>query len=200
MIAPSIIKDTLSKADTINEAVVKILAALGEDISRPGLQDTPKRVADSFLDLTNGYGMSLSDVVGNAIFPCQAEGMVIQTGIEFFSLCEHHLLPFFGEVHVAYLPNQHIIGLSKIGRIIDLFAKRLQVQENLTYQIAHAIDSLLKPKGVAVQICASHFCMMMRGVKKQGAQTITTEFSGTFARDTAHKADFIAAIRNKSQF
>lgn len=179
----------------IGDAISQVLLSLGEDISRPGLLDTPKRVAKSLLDLTSGQAISPTDIVGDAIFPCESEGMILQKGVEFFSLCEHHLLPFFGQVHLAYVPNQKIIGLSKIGRIIDIFAKRLQVQENLTHQIASAIDYLLKPKGVAVFVEANHFCMMMRGVKKQGGVTITTEYAGEFKTDHVLRADFLRAIK-----
>jgi GTP cyclohydrolase IA len=179
----------------MSESVSSILSALGEDVMREGLKETPKRVAKSFLDLTAGYQFSVSDVVGDAIFPCQGEGMILQNGIEFFSLCEHHLLPFFGEVKVAYLPDRRIIGLSKIGRIIDIFAKRLQVQEHLNHQIADALDKILSPKGLAVVIEAKHFCMMMRGVKKQVANTLTSEFRGVFKTDPILRSDFLQTIK-----
>jgi GTP cyclohydrolase I len=184
------------KQTKINKAISEILSALGEDISRPGLVDTPKRVAKSLIDLTCGQHMSPSDIVNNAIFPYKGDGMVLQKGIEFFSLCEHHLLPFFGKVYLAYMPNKNIIGLSKIGRIIDIFAKRLQVQENLTHQIASAIDNLLAPKGTAVLVEASHFCMMMRGVKKQGGSTMTSAFTGVFESNHVLRSDFLHAIKN----
>lgn len=181
--------------DAISGAIAKAITALGEDIARPGLVDTPKRVAESLLELTSGMTVSASDIVGNAIFPCDSDGMILQKGIEFSSLCEHHLLPFFGKVHVAYMPDKRIIGLSKVGRIIDVFAKRLQVQENLTHQIAHAIDNLLKPKGVAILIEAKHFCMMMRGVKKQGAHTKTCEYTGAFLTNAELRSDFLRSIK-----
>jgi GTP cyclohydrolase I len=193
------IQDTVGKninrEEIIARAISTVLSALGEDTSRSGLEDTPKRVATSLLDLTSGQGISPSDIVGDAIFPCDSQGMVLQKNIEFYSLCEHHLLPFFGRVHLAYLPNKRIIGLSKIGRIIDLFAKRLQVQENLTHQIATAIDNLLTPMGVAIMIEAHHFCMMMRGVNKQGASTTTSEFTGIFRNDHILRADFLHALK-----
>lgn len=179
----------------ISNSVFKILQALKEDVLRPGLKDTPERVAKSLTYLTNGQHLTAADVVGDAIFPCQSQGMVLQKDVEFYSLCEHHLLPFFGKVHLAYLPDQRIIGLSKIGRIIDIFAHRLQVQENLTHQVANAIDQLLKPRGVAVIIEAQHFCMMMRGVKKQGNLTHTSEYTGVFASDHLLKTDFLQAIK-----
>lgn len=179
----------------ISNSVFNILGALKEDPTRPGLKDTPERVAKSLTYLTNGQHLTASDVVGDAIFPCQAQGMILQKDVEFYSLCEHHLLPFFGKVHLAYLPDQKIIGLSKIGRIIDVFAHRLQVQENLTHQVASAIDQLLKPKGVAVIIEAQHFCMLMRGVKKQGNLTQTSEYTGVFLKDHLLKTDFLQAIK-----
>jgi GTP cyclohydrolase IA len=179
----------------ISNAMAQIIAALGENSDRPGIKDTPLRVAKSLLYLTDGYNLHPSDIVGNAVFPCESEGMIVQKDIEFFSLCEHHLLPFFGRAHVAYLPDKKIIGLSKVGRIIDIFAKRLQVQEHLTHQIAHSIHDLLKPKGVAVMIEAQHFCMMMRGVQKQGALTITSEYLGEFKNDQAVKSDFLKNIQ-----
>lgn len=187
-------KDTQSDL-IIKQSVHDILKALGEDTDRPGLKDTPERVVGSLTFLCEGYQKEPKDVVGDAIFPCESEGIVIQKGIEFFSLCEHHMLPFFGQVHVAYLPNKQIIGLSKIGRLIDMFARRLQVQEHLTHQIAQAIDDLLNPKGVGVIIEAQHFCMMMRGVKKQGAFTITSEYRGELANNQLCKSDFLEHIR-----
>ena len=181
----------------ISNAVAQIIEALGEDQDRPGLKDTPLRVAKSLLYLTDGQNMHPTDIVGDAIFPGESEGMILQKGIEFYSLCEHHLLPFFGQVHVAYLPNNKIIGLSKVGRIIDMFAKRLQVQEHLTHQIAYSIQDLLKPKGVAVIIEAQHFCMMMRGVQKQGALTMTSEYLGAFKDDARAKQDFLNNVQRK---
>lgn len=179
----------------IETAIAQILTSLGEDISRPGLEETPMRVSKSLAELTSGYGKTASDVVGDGIFACESEGMILQKGIEFYSLCEHHLLPFFGQVHFAYLPDKKIIGLSKIGRLIDVFSKRLQVQENLTHQIVDAITKLLRPKGVAITIEASHFCMMMRGVKKQNGTTLTFDFTGEFKTDHALRTTFLEAIK-----
>lgn len=179
----------------ISNAISQVLAALGEDTARPGLRDTPLRVAKSLMDLTGGQRLSPKDVVGKGIFPCQSSGMVLQKDIEFFSICEHHMLPFFGKAHIAYLPNGHIIGLSKIGRIVDIYSKRLQVQETLTHQIAKALTELLKPRGVAVYLEASHFCMMMRGVKKQGSVTTTTEFTGAFDSDHQLRSHFIEMLK-----
>ncbi|MCA9508268.1 MAG: GTP cyclohydrolase I FolE [Myxococcales bacterium] len=182
--------------ETIEKSVSSILSTLGENIERPGLRETPERVAKSLAELTSGYRQSIDQIADNAIFDCQSKGMVLQKNIEFYSLCEHHLLPFFGHVHVAYFPNKKIIGLSKVGRIIDMYAKRLQVQEHLNHEIAQALYDLLQPKGVAVAIEANHFCMMMRGVKKQHGVTCTTEFKGIFEEDDHVRKDFLASIKN----
>lgn len=182
--------------DTIEQATRQILTALGENTHRPGLMETPERVARSLKELTSGYNQSARDVAGDALFPCQSSGMILQKNIEFYSLCEHHLLPFFGHVHVAYFPSRKIIGLSKVGRVIDVFAKRLQVQEQLNHEIAQALHDLLDPRGVAVSIEANHFCMMMRGVKKQDGLTFTSEFTGVFDSNPELRKEFLAAIRN----
>ena len=186
---------SIEKQQKIAAAFEQILEALGEDKNRPGLRDTPKRVAKSLLELNSGFGFNPSDVVAGAIFPTESSGMVLQKNLEFHSLCEHHLLPFVGKVHVAYLPDKKIIGLSKIPRVIDVFARRLQVQENLTFQIANAISELIKPLGVAVVVEASHFCMSMRGVKKQSGTTITSEFLGAFKQDPVLRSDFWRGLK-----
>lgn len=180
----------------IKDGVRDILLGLGEDIARPGLVDTPKRVAQSLIELTKGMGVSANDAVEEAMFPCSSNGVVLQKGLEFYSLCEHHLLPFFGHINLAYIPDQKIIGLSKVGRVLDVFAQRLQVQENLTHEIASSLMAILKPKGLAVSIDAQHFCMMMRGVKKQNSTTITTDFRGVFADNQELRQEFLAAIRS----
>jgi GTP cyclohydrolase I len=180
----------------LSGSVRSILEALGEDINRPGLRRTPERAAKALLDLTSGYNIAASDILNDALFPCDSTGLVLQKNLEFYSLCEHHLLPFFGHIHVAYLPNKNIIGLSKIGRIIDLYARRLQVQEQLTHQIADALNELIKPHGLAVMISASHLCMMMRGVKKQGSETITSEFLGLFKSDQNLRSEFFSSLKN----
>jgi GTP cyclohydrolase IA len=195
MLKTNAIDEAKDKQKIISDAIKNIIFALGEDISRKGLNNTPLRVAKSLLYLTEGNGYTPLDVAGDALFPCESGGMILQKDIEFFSLCEHHLLPFFGHVHLAYLPQDKIIGLSKIGRIIDIFAKRLQVQENLTYQIAQAIHKLLKPKGVAITIEANHFCMMMRGIKKQKAMAVTSEFTGIFKNDGELRNEFFLNIK-----
>lgn len=184
-----------SNKSNMSQAFTVILESLGENLDRPGLARTPDRAAQALCDLTSGYKISPTDIINNALFPSQSSGMVVQRGLEFYSLCEHHLLPFFGRIHVAYLPDKNIIGLSKIGRIIDIFAKRLQVQEILTYQIAHAINNLVKPHGVAVIAEASHLCMMMRGIQKQGSMTLTSEYLGRFNDDTALRSEFISAVK-----
>ncbi|MFT5292481.1 MAG: GTP cyclohydrolase I, partial [Planctomycetota bacterium] len=152
----------------------ELLQSIGEDPDREGLQRTPERVSRSYDDLTVGYKQTVAEVVGKGVFHEDCSEMVIVKDIEFYSLCEHHLLPFFGRVHVAYIPNDKIIGLSKIPRIVDVFARRLQVQERLTQQVAKAIQDILQPKGVGVVIDGKHLCMMMRGVQKQNSSAMTS--------------------------
>jgi GTP cyclohydrolase I len=171
-----------------------ILGALGEDPKREGLLDTPKRFAKSVQFLTSGYKMTVKDVVGSGIFASESSEMVIVKDIELYSMCEHHMLPFFGKAHVAYIPNKKIIGLSKIPRIVDVFARRLQVQERLTAQVADALMDVLQPMGVAVVIEACHFCMMMRGVEKQNSKTITSAMRGEFYSDPTTRKEFLTLI------
>ncbi len=172
-----------------------MLVQLGEDPAREGLARTPLRVAKAMDFLTSGYTSSLDEIVNNAIFESDADEMVVVKDIEFYSLCEHHMLPFFGRAHVAYMPNRSIIGLSKIARIVDLFARRLQVQERLTNQIADAIEQVLNPHGVAVVMEGSHFCMMMRGVQKQGSSMVTSAMRGGFRTNASTRAEFMELIR-----
>jgi len=167
------------------------LALLGEDPNREGLLKTPERVAKSMRWLTRGYELQVEDVVGDAIFEEAHENMVLVRDIEFYSLCEHHMLPFFGQVHVAYIPNRRIIGLSKLPRLVDMHARRLQVQERLTEEIASAIEESLNPKGVGVVVEASHLCMMMRGVEKQNSRTITSALRGEFRSCPMTRAEFL---------
>ena len=171
--------------------VHRMLELLGEDPKRDGLLRTPQRVTESMRWLTRGYDQSLDDVVHDAVFEEAHENMVLVRDIEIYSLCEHHLLPFFGKVHVAYLPNGRIIGLSKIPRMVDMFARRLQVQERLTEQIADAVMKVLSPHGVGVVVEAYHLCMMMRGVEKQNSKTITSALRGAFRDDSKTRDEFL---------
>jgi GTP cyclohydrolase I len=180
--------------------VRKQLELIGEDPAREGLLETPKRVARSLRWLTQGYRTCVEDVVGKGIFASEGhQNMVMVRDIELYSLCEHHMLPFFGKAHVAYIPNGHIVGLSKIPRIVDVFARRLQVQERLTEQIASAIDKALKPSGVGVVIEAYHLCMMMRGVEKQNSKTITSAVRGAFKDDAKTREEFLYLAYAKGQ-
>ena len=181
--------------DFIEPRVAEILGALSEDPSREGLLDTPKRFAKSMQFLTSGYETSVEKVVGTALFQAESSEMVIVKDIELYSLCEHHMLPFFGKAHIAYIPDKKIIGLSKIPRIVDVFARRLQVQERLTAQVADSLMEVLNPLGVAVVIEAAHFCMMMRGVEKQNSKTITSAMRGEFYKDPTTRKEFLELIR-----
>jgi GTP cyclohydrolase I len=179
------------------EIVEKLLKSIGEDTTREGLLRTPERVAKSFDELTEGSHQNLEDVVGKGVFEEDCSEMVIVKDIEFYSLCEHHMLPFYGRVHVAYIPDGRIIGLSKIPRIVDMFARRLQVQERMTSQIAEAIQEVLQPKGVGVVADAAHLCMMMRGVQKQNSSTMTSCLVGSFRSDPRTRSEFLDLVRNK---
>lgn len=181
--------------DDLQAAVSRILEELGEDPSREGLLDTPRRVADSMRFLTEGYDLDAAEIVGDALFHEEYDDMVVVKDVNFFSLCEHHLLPFFGRAHVAYLPRGTVVGLSKVPRIVDAFAHRLQIQERLTRQIAEALDSVLQPTGVAVVVEARHLCMEMRGVEKQDSATVTSCMLGTFRDDARARAEFLDLIR-----
>ena len=173
------------------DKVRDILAALGEDPDREGLVKTPERVEASLRWLTQGYGMSVADVVGDAVFEETHQSMIMVRDIELYSVCEHHLLPFFGRTHVAYVPDGKILGLSKVARIVDVFARRLQVQERLTDQIADAVMDVLQPSGVGVVIEAAHFCMMMRGVEKQNSRAVTSALRGIFRDDSKTRVEFL---------
>src|SRR3954470_10228915 len=174
---------SLSLVDGYADHVRRQLALLGEDPAREGLLKTPERVATSMEWLTRGYTMTAADVVGDAVFAEEHSNMVLVRDIEMYSMCEHHMLPFFGKVHIAYIPNGRVVGLSKLPRIVEVFARRLQVQERLTDQIASAVQEVLQPQGVGVVIEAAHLCMMMRGVQKQGSKTITSAMRGVFRDD-----------------
>lgn len=166
----------------VQEHFSNIIEDIGEDITRDGLLKTPERAAKAMLFLTQGYRQDAESILKEAMFPESYDDMVIIKDIEVYSLCEHHILPFFGKAHIAYIPNGHIVGLSKIPRVVDVFARRLQVQERLTHDILECINNTLKPKGVAVVIEAAHMCMMMRGVQKQNSVTTTSGFRGQFEK------------------
>ncbi|WP_373063958.1 GTP cyclohydrolase I FolE [Gemmatimonas sp.] len=174
------------------------LEILGEDPDRDGLQKTPSRVAKSMAWLTRGYDLDARQVIGDAMFEENHENMVMVRDIEMYSMCEHHMLPFFGKVHVAYIPNGKIVGLSKLPRVVDVFARRLQVQERLGEQIANALDEVLQPKGVGVVIEAVHLCMMMRGVEKQSSRTITSSLRGLFRDDSKTRSEFLRLAHGPS--
>jgi GTP cyclohydrolase I len=173
-----------------------LLKNIGEDPERVGLKRTPKRCSEAMKFLTSGYTQNLKAIVNGALFPTDTDGMIIVKDIECYSLCEHHLLPFTGKVHVGYLPGEHIIGLSKIPRIVDMFARRLQVQERLGQQICDALQEVLKPKGIGVVIEANHFCMMMRGVGKQHSSAKTSHMRGLFKRDARTRQEFLELIKD----
>ena len=173
------------------DLVARQLALLGEDPAREGLLRTPQRVAKAMAFLTHGYGLRVQDVVGEGVFEEPHEHMVMVRDIELYSLCEHHLLPFFGKAHVAYIPNGKIVGLSKLPRLVDMFARRLQVQERLTGEIAEAIQGVLAPHGVGVVVEAYHLCMMMRGVEKQNSRTVTSALLGCFRDDARTRDEFL---------
>lgn len=178
----------------IQNAVRTILAAIGEDTEREGLIATPERVQRMYIELCAGYRMDLESVVHGAVFHESCDSMVLVRNISFYSLCEHHMLPFYGKMHVAYIPDQKIIGLSKIPRIVEMYARRLQVQERLTEQVCDAIDEVLHPKGIAVLTNGIHMCSVMRGVKKESAELITTRFTGEFSENTDLKNEFYRQI------
>jgi GTP cyclohydrolase I len=187
--------DTL--ADPIAGHAHAILAHIGEDPRRPGLAETPKRFAAALRALTAGYEAEPEDVVGRGIFEAEGDGVVLVRDVEFHSLCEHHLLPFFGRVHVAYLPGERIIGLSKIPRLVDLCARRLQVQERITEQVADALMTLIEPKGVVVVAEARHLCMAMRGVEKQHSTTATRALRGMYAHDAMARQEVLSMMKDK---
>ena len=182
--------------DDIKNNYQSVIEQLGEDVTREGLVKTPERAAKAMQFLTSGYDQDPAAVLKGAMFAEDYQDMVIIKDIELYSLCEHHMLPFFGKAHIAYIPNGHIVGLSKIPRIVDIFARRLQVQERLTHDILECIDKTLKPQGVAVVIEASHMCMMMRGVQKQNSVTTTSGFRGQFEKEGT-RSEFLNLISNK---
>jgi GTP cyclohydrolase I len=172
-----------------------LIEAIGEDPGRAGLRETPKRAAEALRYFTKGYNQKVETVLNHAIFEEEYDDMVIVRDIEFYSLCEHHLVPFFGKCHVGYLPGGKIIGLSKIARLVEMFSRRLQVQERLTHEIAHALEEAIRPRGVAVVMQARHLCMMMRGVEKQGSQMVTSAVLGAFRERDRTREEFMALLR-----
>ena len=184
--------------EAIKRATLDLLYAVGEEPEREGLQDTPKRVAKAWRELVSGYTTDPVKLINNAIFHVDYDDMIVVLDIEYYSLCEHHLLPFLGRAHVAYIPDGKIVGLSKIPRIVDMFARRLQVQERLTQQVAEFLDEVLSPRGVAVAMTAQHMCSMIRGVKKHDTNLLTRAMLGEFASDRALRSEFLSMIQRKN--
>jgi GTP cyclohydrolase I len=182
--------------DRIANAYRELLQSIGEDVDREGLQRTPDRAARALEFLTQGYRQNLDEIINGAVFESSASEIILVKDIELYSLCEHHLLPFIGRAHVAYLPNGKVIGLSKVARIVDAFARRLQIQENLTTQIAESLMSCLQPSGVAVVVEAKHLCMMMRGVEKQNSVMKTSCLLGTFKDDARTRSEFLSLLKD----
>jgi GTP cyclohydrolase IA len=185
-------------SESIASHMKAVLAALGEDPERDGLKLTPQRSEKALKFLTSGYHTDIGEIVNGALFKVKYDEMVIVKDIEFFSMCEHHLLPFFGKIHVAYLPGERVIGLSKIPRIVDVFARRFQIQERLTQQVAETIQELVNPKGVGVICEARHFCMMMRGVEKQQSGTITSAMLGAFRENKETRDELLSLVSQRS--
>lgn len=183
----------------MEEFFSKIITEVGEDVTREGLVDTPMRAAKAFKFLNNGYEKTLEEVLNGAIFEAETEDMVIVKDIELYSLCEHHLLPFIGKCHIAYIPNGKVVGLSKLARIVDMYARRMQIQEKLTKQIADAVELSVGAKGVAVVIEAKHLCMMMRGVEKQNSVMTTSVMTGIFREDRSTRMEFLNLINRNSK-
>ncbi len=179
----------------MKEQYANIISAIGEDLNRPGLQDTPERAAKAMKFLTRGYEQSIEEVVNDALFPSDSKEMIIVKDIELYSMCEHHMLPFIGKAHVAYIPTGKVLGLSKIARIVDMFARRLQIQEQLTVQIADTVKQVTGAEGVGVIVEAKHMCMMMRGVEKQNSSMKTSAMLGSFRDNTATRTEFLSLIR-----
>jgi len=184
----------------VAKLVRDLLRELGEDPDREGLKATPVRVARSLAFLTDGYRRNVADAIGGAVFASQANNMIIVRNIEIYSLCEHHMLPFYGRCHIGYIARKHVLGVSKLARIADLYARRLQIQERLTEQIAMAVEEAVHPEGVGVVMECRHLCMMMRGVEKQGSIMTTSSVRGSFHNDSATRSEFLNLIRTQADF
>ncbi len=192
-----LLKRALDEA-SLEDLTRQMLVRIGEDPDREGLVNTPRRVTEAWKFFTSGHTQDIDEVVNGAIFEECHDEMVMVNDIDFFSMCEHHLLPFFGKAHVAYIPNGRVVGLSKIPRLIDVFARRLQLQERLTSQIAGSLQNVLQPRGVAVVVEADHMCMVMRGVQKTGTKTVTSSMLGAFRDDRATRDEFLNLVRPRS--
>ncbi|HET7420232.1 MAG TPA: GTP cyclohydrolase I FolE [Candidatus Dormibacteraeota bacterium] len=187
----------LKPGDPIADLVESLIVELGEDPDRQGLKDTPDRVARALRELTDGYNLKPEEVIDDAVFDQDYDEMVVVKDIDFYSLCEHHMLPFFGHVHVGYLPKGKVVGLSKIPRLVEVFSHRLQIQEQMTRQVAEALNGALAPRGVGVVVEARHLCMEMRGVEAPGGHMITSCMLGTFRRDPRTRAEFLDLVRRQ---
>jgi len=188
--------ETVSDLEAMTDLAQRWIRLIGEDPQREGLVDTPQRVARAWAFLTRGYQQTLDQVVNQAVFAAEGSEMVVVKDIEFYSMCEHHMLPFFGRVHIGYIPRKKILGLSKFARIVDMYSRRLQLQERLATQIADAIVEVLEPLGVGVVIEGTHLCMMMRGVEKQQSTTVTSAMRGSFRNDQKTRSEFLSLINN----
>ena len=189
--------ETPNENDPLMPLVESMLKELGEDPGRDGLQRTPVRVAEAMRFFTSGYDQDPVAILNNALFEVSYDEMVVVKDIDFYSLCEHHMIPFFGRAHVAYIPNGKVVGLSKVPRLVEMFARRLQVQERMTTEIAETIEEVLQPKGVGVVVEASHLCMMMRGVERQNAYAVTSSLKGVFNSDSKTRSEFMELIRHR---